>query len=429
MVKFFFETLTGKLLIIILPILIALTGSSSTDSFNQPHYNSDSPDKDEIIHLIDSLEKAYEKRRRKELAEGYVAAGPVDLNLHRLIDYNRYEGFKPGIGIRSGDEISQLFTSELFYNRSLRSNYNNYGSSVTFHLSSDKKRKLNIFAEKSLFETGSYSLLGLPKPYSNERFEKYAIKTVDRTTAAGASLEFGFSGKLKYKIGYSYRDVEPILTYPYLTGREKPEPAFYNHEGVVRFNWNPKQNNKLKLWSNFIYGKGAGENTFSYLKTEFAAEQRVSLSERVTTNIRAVSGYISGSFKHTHLYSAFGTYNNGLGIHTSYSFATMRPNEFAADKFALLFIKTEIPLEVNSQFINPVIIVSTSAAIGSVKSKNKELINSFSKGYYESGVYLSRLLKHDFLHYGVSFHYRYGPYNFNNRANNWAVKLGIEIDL
>jgi hypothetical protein len=140
---------------------------------------------------------------------------------------------------------------------------------------------------------------------------------------------------------------------------------------------------------------------------------------------RITAGHLSGSVNSTQLYSAFGSYSK-LGLETKYSFATIRPAEFGANSFALIFLRAVIPTNQNRLCrFKPEINLSTSAGWSHADTP----VSTFSKGLYESGIYIENLLKQNFIKYGIAVHYRYGPYQLPNFSDNITIKIGLEFGL
>lgn len=76
-----------------------------------------------LVALIDSLEREHylkaERVFNEEMAEGWMPAGFVSVQLGRLINYNHYEGFKPGVGLRTNafllnSSVQVVFIQEAF---------------------------------------------------------------------------------------------------------------------------------------------------------------------------------------------------------------------------------------------------------------------------------------------------------------------------
>ena len=139
---------------------------------------------------------------------------------------------------------------------------------------------------------------------------------------------------------------------------------------------------------------------------------------------------MSSQIPNDQLFSNFGTFAP-LSIEIPFMFSTMAPNEFAADQFSLAFLRHQIPLrEHKSGQFKPSLFITTNAGWSRLSDPAKKAtINTFDKGYYESGIYLSNLFSQLFIQYGLAVHYRYGPYQKARSIDNFSFRLGLEFAL
>jgi len=401
-----------------------------------------------IHHLIDSLENARRvdraKRLQASIVEGYLPLGYVNLGLNRLLDYNYFEGLQPGMGLQTSNLFSKRFKFDVFYSHSLKSGDNNFGASVTMLTSPGGQHSITLVAEKDLIETGGFSFLNGFHPLSDERFRRFSIQSLDRVVNYGASATSRLSPSFKTSVAISNRNVNPFMVYPFQTATNQTTvKPFEINEGKVQIKWQPLRNtmkqlpdkteNRVQfpvLWINFRAGQGLYANEINYLAGEFQLEQALRLSPAVTATIRTSSGHLSGNHLATQLYSGFGANRPGLSLESRNSFATMRSNEFAASTFSNIFFRTSLQTGLRSQSrFKPVITISSSAGWGSLSKQFKGSIKTFDKGFFESGIYLQRLVQKGLLSYGIALHYRYGPYRLDKSLDNLFLKIGLEVDM
>ncbi len=400
-------------------------------------------------HLIDSLGRAHNFDRftnlQKNLIRGYLPMGPLNLNLSKLIDYNQYEGLKPGVGLQTSKQLSAKFSLEGFYSRSLKSRDNNYGGEIILYLNPIKEKEWSLLVEKDLNATGAYTFLDGFSINSDERFRRFAVQTVDLSKQIRTAYAARFVPRLKTELFYRYAQIHPFIAYPFILDAsvDPTSRLFTTHETGVLFKWQPLakfaysdlgltplKNEFPTVWSNFSYGRGMADQSLEYYKVETQLENTYRLSPSITGSVRMTGGHLWGNHTPTHLYSAFGTHNNLLGIESRYSLATMRPNEFAANTFSLLFLRTTIPTRLNHPgSFKPTITLSTSAGWANVNNNYANKVQTFNKGYYESGIYFGNLFKQMILKYGLAVHYRYGPYRLPKEMDNWSFKFGLEIGI
>jgi len=90
----------------------------------------------------------------------------------------------------------------------------------------------------------------------------------------------------------------------------------------------------------------------------------------------------------------------------------MRMNEFAADRYACLFLSHDFgKLLYRSRYFNPQPELITNAGIGSLHHPENHLdltAKSYEKGYFESGLIINNLLNLGITRLGIASFYRYG---------------------
>ncbi len=397
-------------------------------------------------HLIDSLGQQYKFDRlvdfQKSLISGHIPMGYLNLNINKLLAYNRYEGFKLGIGLQSSEYLSKVFSTEGYYSRSFASRSNNYGGGIQLNFNPINETNFKLFAENSLITTGDFYFLDGYELTSDERYKHFMVKILDPTIQFHSSLSSRIFAGIKAQVSYRYKEVEPILRYPYLL-EDKTAPDYHMHSAELRLKWQPflklsytgfglmpLEGVMPSMWFNLSAVRGESDTPFSFLQAETQFEHQYRITPVINGGLRFTAGHIWGEPLFPHLYSAFGSYSPTLGLESRYSFATMRANEFAAGTFALLFLRTTIPTRINKRgYFKPEISFSSSAGWSSLSSNFSNQINTFNKGYYESGIYIGNLLSQLFIKYGIGVHYRYGPYRMKKEIDNWSFKIGIEFNL
>lgn len=384
-----------------------------------------------LVALIDSLEREHylkaERVFNEEMAEGWMPAGFVSIQLGRLINYNHYEGFKPGVGIRTNAFLSERFSTGGFFSRSLRSKDNNYGTFLRLYLEHTKSSYLDFAFQKDLNATGTFYFLEGLEPFSDERFKMFATESVDLTRKYSIAITQKITSSIKGELSWSYASLSPRVLYPFLTNSIQLNDIKGNEAGL-RLKWYAKEKSATIVWANIFYGQGEKTVPYEYIRLEGQAEVTVPVSEVWTADIRLTAANVSGNLQASHLYSAFGTRSRLVGIESRFSFATMSPSEFAATSFAILYLRASLQTGNNkSHGFKPLLIFSSSGGVASLSPSFEEIAKTFEKGYFESGIYFAELLKQDFVSCGVAFHYRYGPYSMQRTIDNLAIKLGILI--
>lgn len=387
------------------------------------------------INRIDRDEQT--KQFQKQLIEAKLPVGIFDIDIKKLIDYNDYEGFKPGIGLWTNQKVSNTFSTGGYYVRSLRIKDNKFGAGLKINLNKKNDTRLNFLWFDDYKETGVITFLDSYKPFSPESFRRFLSETMDRTNSFQLDFRTNLSNSFSVAFSSSYQDVTPQLNYRFFNDTSIVEQAYTLTEGGIKTKWDLNQNyNTQNQWSypniyiNLYYGKGENHAAFEYTKIVGQIEENIKLSNSHTTTLRLNAGHIEGSYPSSILYSAFGSYKS-IGIEVPFTFATMRLNEFAADQFISFHFSHDISLFKKSQrSFKPHLLLTTNIGKGAITTnKYQPTINDFNKIYYESGIVINNLLKNQLIEYGFSVHYRYGSYHLDTPIDNFAFKLALKYIL
>ncbi|MFT3740088.1 MAG: DUF5686 family protein [Breznakibacter sp.] len=381
---------------------------------------------------------------QKNLLHGYIPVGPMKLDYRKLVDYSSYQGWKLGIGLATGESVSQRIDAGGYFVHAFGINENMYGGSFDVHLSKEHQAKFSLEWKNDYAETGAFSFLDGFKMFSPESFRKYLSESMDRNTTWIVAAESRLGGGWKARLQWTGYEIEPRIPYRFVQNPMVGQ-AFSGHEGAIQFRWRPGETytwsplglfansaNGPVLWANIRYGELDGPSRTAYYKAEGQGELTTNLTASRSVSFRLTAGGIWGDYNSTLLYSGFGTYKQ-VGLEIPHSFSTMRMNEFAADRFALFSFAHEWAFNLNKKSSFKPRLVFTSKAGWADASRASSSITypifSFRKGYFESGLSLHDLLRHSFIRYGVGVHYRYGPYAFDRVADNFALNLLVGFAL
>ncbi len=410
----------------------------------QPLTASDSAAYQYIIGHKQPRIQAKLENLQKNLVKGYLPAGPLLIELRHLIGYTGFEGLKLGIGLWSGEQISKKVTVGGFYKRAFGKHLNNYGGGFDWTIIKERETRLAFEYKNAQTITGEFSFLSGPKSNITELFRRLTASTMDKAEAIETSIHSRFLQFFRGQVFYIHSRINPVVSYPFYKEERVIDESYSLHESGVRLRWNNNERpsepaSQLSdrsllwptLWFNFTLGvPGHPSLKNNFTKIEAQIEQTLNLTTHSETTLRLMGGAIGGSTPNNHLYSYLGTYRP-FSIEVPFMFATMAPNEFAADRFTLAFIRHSIPLRLNKPGgFKPHLVLSTAAGWGDISDTYKnEYIKSFNKGYYESGLYFRNLLSLPIIKYGLGVHYRYGPYQKSKTIDNFSFRIGLEVSL
>jgi len=390
-------------------------------------------------HLLDSIGRRNHLdailKTQLSLVKGYFPLGNLQLDLSKVIDYNDYEGLKLGLGLYTSPRLSKNFTTGGYYTYGFGDKDAKYGGKVAITPLKNEENQLFINFQDDVYATGSFEFIDGVKANSSERFSRFLTETMDLSTVWKSGMEFRFMKYFKTGIYYSGGDIKPQRKYHFSTD-DLIATKFSFDEIGLKLKWANKEtfinsplgriSNGTKwpvVWLNAGFGRWNSTEDQEYHRYEARIHKQFDYPNSMYTTLRIQGGYFAGDYPSTFLYSSLGSYKS-FTIFVPYTFGTMRLNEFAANEFAALYFTHGIPLALNTDNrIKPEIVFSTNIAFGNAPTG----IMSFSKGYYESGLYLKNLFSNFIFQYGLSVHYRYGAYQLPDAVDNWAFKLGVEF--
>ncbi len=392
-----------------------------------------------VITLLDSLSRHRSLDEvialQRDLLRGYLGMGKINLDIRKLIGYNDFEGFKAGVGLETNDRMWKRYTLGGYAVYGFGDREWKYGGNITRNLKNEGY--LRLWGHDDVAETGAYSFLAGSESGTYEYLGSFLAETMDRSIGGGVKLKMQLARNLEGLLEYSYSDVKPQIPYLFFDDINPWVAAPYvNHEVGAKLKWTPGQRqvknvfglfrqpaNMPVFWLNVAAGRGNGD--YDYRKAEMRIHQDIRLQSWSITGLRAEAGIIEGTYHDALLYSVMGT-RKKLGLEIPYSFATMRPNEFAVSEFANIHLRhSMMPFTHSAGKLKPEI-----SLMGAAGWSNKSVLyRTYHRGYYETGVAIDNILNLVVVKYGFGVHYRIGPYRHSHECDNWAFNLSVRMAL
>ena len=396
------------------------------------------------------ITKSYEHRENQKflnvLNEGFFPIGLIDIDVSKFIGYNDFEGFKFGLGAQTNHKFSKrlglagsvgvgLWTKRLYYN---------YG----FVFSLDKKMKMNWTVQRyaDYIPSGGsgFELSGMTL-FKTENFKNFYVNRMDFIKAFETSLNVLSSPSLKTQVKYSYQISEPGYNYSFIADQTQPTTyqQFIFNEVSIKSSWSlpvrTKQNQTIfrtrdqhdlvELMVTFGNSPSFAQK-FNYAKLEGRFKKYFLIGSGGILLTEISAAIVSQKVPYQKLFNLPGTWNR-FGIYAPNSFATMKPNEFTADRYfsAAVVYNIRQPLRLNS-FIQPRLSLMNQAIYGSMENDQAHqfiTIKAPEKGFFEGGILIHDLLKLENLSVGTGFFYRYGNYHLENGQENFRFKLVLGL--
>ncbi len=424
-------------------------------------YRIDSLDQREqnTYNFIDSIGKAENFDRRMEsfriLFTGKIPWKIISFDLDKIMDYNDYEGYRLGMGIHTNSRFSKYFTVGGYANWGFKDKAWKYGADFETTLWRARELKWKTQFSYDLSEPAMHFFKETNtamKITSEEYYRSFLINRMDEVLHTGTAFEMLINKNIRGIISLDTYNKNALYDYQYVMAANngasvsknsfdftelsiglkysQNEKMFYN----VDYNINLYADSKLPLvWFNYSRGiSGLLRGEFDYNRFDLKIKQRFNYKYLGKSAIMLRAGYIDKDLPYTQLYNGFSAYRQ-FTISTPMSFSTMRMNEFMADTYLALFFthSFDSPFHRDRKF-RPELEIQSNACIGSLRNAAPHKYidtKTFEHGYFESGLFINKLINLDLYYLGVGVFYRYGAYHLPKEADNFSYRFSIQYAL
>jgi hypothetical protein len=424
------------------------------DDFWAP-LRSDSLDHKDLrtYHVIDSIGEA-EKFDAKvkwlgALATGRLPIGPVDLRLDQVLRYNKYENLRLGLGLATNDKVTRYGSLGGYFAYGFGDQAWKYGGDLTIKPRPGRELELKGYYMQDVEESGGLAFPGTRRSFTSESYRWLYVDRMDRIERIGGELAARVGGSLKVWLGTDLTDRTNTLGYQYaepaaegvvilhdrfLTGGVSLGARFAFRERVARF-----PDRQVALGTRWpvlqvvayraVEGLWGGEYDLWRVSGQLEKTFRIRMVGDLT--LRAMGGMALETAPYPFLFNMRGSNDGRVPLATQFTFETMLPNEFAADRFVALHLRHSFGhLLFEWKGFAPVPVVVASAAWGALSEPGLHrgyALRSAEEGFYEAGLQIDDLLKLNTSGFGVGAFYRMGTYAFPEAADNVVLKATMSL--
>lgn len=375
------------------------------------------------------------------LLKGKIRLGMVDFDISQLIKYNKYEGYRVGLGAKLNEKFHKSISPDAYVAYGFKDRDWKFGAGVDFRMSEVRNSILRVDYVKDVgavgrFRRNTYNGLALISDLTSDLYNAnfYSFQ------GFGASWEYDATNSLTVRFGANYQKQRALFDYQF---RNQPND-YRDFKTSVLFKYSPKDRNIMtpsgkftlqsgypKFFLNLEHGVEAFDANMKYTRAEALAEHQFR-TKAGTTNLKLYGGLstdtapIWKNFEVAGLTDGFSnSFLSRLNLESSFSFFTMPSGIFYADKFVGLHFTQHIPWTfktIGKRFSR--LEFKYSAAIGDFKNPQYHQLNftPIDHLYQETGLIWRNFLGSA---YSVGFHYRLGHYRTSNFDENYAVSLGL----
>lgn len=406
-------------------------------------------------HYLDSVGTEHDLDGQVDRLEALFAGkwrrGVIDVDLLKMVGYNRREGFRPGLAVQTNERLSPRFRLRGLLAYGFRDKTWKYGGGTEIRLHRLSDFWFGYDYLNDVTERGSSTFLTSPSLVSPDNIRSFFLRTVDMRESHSLWLRFRtFRNYLALRPYVSYRMVSYSDDYRYLPGGfsekhegESGQTGFrYFETGLQmrlaygeRFILTPNRIMRIggdypTLYINIARGmQGVLEGEYAYWRLEAQFRKKYTIPMLGTQQWTLRGGYFTGEAPWHRRFTASGAYRR-FAISIPETFATMRVNEFVSDRYVSLFWYHNFGrLLYRGNSFEPQFLITTNVGIGTMEHPEHHHAGfaTMENGYLESGIVILDLIGSGFSSMGLAFTVRYGPYAKPSFKDNYTIALSYSF--
>ncbi len=399
---------------------------------------------------LDSLAKEHDLDR---MAKGFLALTtgkfrikPVNICLDRLLDFNRYEGLRLGVGLETSDLVLKNATIGGYFAYGIRDKDWKYGGYTSYFFNRRKGLELTARYQQDLLHRGGYDFTPQSGALlTNSTLQDLFRSYMERQRLAELKLSYSPLGNLHLHVAGNYQRIEFMSPYEFVFEQD-PENGIAHldvAETSLEIQWNIRE--KVMLLGSQVFSegtkfprvtvkvakgwKGIGRASLDYIRMNLNVQQTL-LSKRWGGISWAVTG--GQTFGEVPLYLkqlVIGT-RQDWNVEVLNTFQTAFPGEFYHDRQAALFFKYTFPrIHTKANWNEPQFALYHGLGVGDFATPNQHTFEfeTMHRGFTETGLILNNMFTSDFYGIGLGGFYRYGAYSNSDWRKNIVPKITLSF--
>lgn len=387
-----------------------------------------------------------------ELEEERIQLGDISVNYTQLLEFNAYEKFRLGLGLYSSYKWCPYISVGGYFAYGFGDKSWKYGSSLTIRPNPLKDRGFQISYINDVLEpaailqnTHSLSKKVLP---AQSFIRRNILSQMDRAEEVEISAYTRFARHFKGRVFGNWSFRQPLYDYSYQRGEESLSSFRLARMGVqLRFAYKERLvqmgSTSLTLTNRYpiLYlsytrsFEGFMDGQFDYHKLVFGMESSFFVKGFGRTSSLLQAGLVEGEVPYPMLFNGRGSYQKDRLFLVLNTFQTMGPNEFANSQFVYGFVQHDFGnLLLQFGSFKPQLQLYQAVGFGWLNNQEAHQgldLKDMSKGYFESGLVLSDLVRLPILNIGyfglgAGVFVRYGAYAHTSRfLDNVVYKINM----
>ena len=400
------------------------------------------------FNQLDSLAKKMKLRQIEFMMQAIITqkipVSILNIDLDKIIRFNRYEGFRLGAGITTNQRFSKVLELGAYSAYGFRDKAIKYGGVVKLYKDRERNQSLKFAYSNDVAESGE-SMLVTSMPQDNDFNRYWQTRRFDKIETYQISIATTLWGNTNLEIGTSYKSVNPRYDYQYLMNTGEPLSGFEYAMMSLKLSYARKRRIiniagvQIPAASSLPILGLALERSFStslinhtginYTKLEGTVRDRLNLRGLGTFSFNLKAGFVNRSVPVHINFVHPGTATSDYFV--ANVFGTMDVNEFVSDRFVNAFLTHNFGnVFINHKLSKPELLMHHNVSFSKLIDKESHQnisVTATPRGYYESGLSLNNLIRINYvdvayLGIGISGFIRHGPYAFEKLENNLFFK-------
>lgn len=404
----------------------------------------------ETVTYMDSIGERYNlgavMRSSRHAYRGFLALGPVNLDMKRLIASSAYEGFRMGMGVYTNELVSPYWSTGGYFGYGFGDQRLKYGGSLQLNFDLENDFWFKYDYKNDVRGPGVIGINYWERTSFAEQFYNVRMDRIEAHTMQLRSRAFTFH---IFEVGARTFSLEPTYDYAFVQPNGDIDTRF--HFSEITFGWRWVQDERIQsnygqrittgslLWPavrlNYSRGiSGVFRGEFDYNKVELGIQFDRFTKNLGRTLISLEGGYIDSPLPIGMNFGSRPSYSASFSVVVPNTFQCMRFNEFFNSQYAAMYFMHDFrSLLLRSGWFKPEIRFFQGVGFGRLENADlhiNENIQDMRHGYFESGIALDNLIRINTMNagyfgIGAGIFYRYGAYTLPDQWSNFTLKMAF----
>ncbi|NDC40486.1 MAG: hypothetical protein EBZ77_02895 [Chitinophagia bacterium] len=413
-------------------------------------------------HFMDSLgehihlDKALTYLPR--IGEGLVTLGPVDVDITRLVRYNKVEHFRLGAGVQTNEKLLRWLSLGGWAGYGFRDAHWKYGGFATFTPLRGYDWKVKLSYDNDIYDPGQ---MHIHRDIDKQYLSYYLLQRVDRVAQYAVNITHQ-AGYLAANLQLAKQHIDPQYTYQLLDGAVASHTFIANEAALtLRYAYGERtapfmgvyhatSTNYPILYARIATGTlqtNTGDRTYSQFTAAASLNKHINRIGRERLLLRAGVSLSSQPLPVSKLFAGPGyRYGeealNNLSLYAFGGLVTMYPYGYYTDRFLNVHFRHDFDFRLYTFNLNkssfsssPGVALQYGLLYGSLTHREAQLLTGLNVpdvGYHEVGMLFTNLIRIKYMNvYYLTLSAGYFAHitPVFNATHDSRVVAGVDVEL